>query len=76
MSKNPSKSTYVNKGKTPMKSRWQIWLDLASILQGPLFDFASGSAVGSVTSSGPGSIDLFSEVDPEVSTPLKSTSPS
>ena len=59
-----------------MKSRRQIRLDLVSTLQGPFSDFASGSAAGSVTSSGPGSIDLFSEVDPEVSTPLKSTSPS
>ena len=64
----PLKSSNVNKGKTPIKSCWQILLDLASTLQGPLSDSASNSAAGSVAGSGPGSIDLFSEVVLEVST--------
>ena len=57
-----------------MKSYHQILLDLASTLQGPLSDTTSASASGA--GSGPGSVDLCSKVDPEVSTAPNSTSPS
>ena len=49
-----------------MKSHCQILLDLALTLQGPLSDTTSASGAG----SGPGSVDLFSEVDPEEISPL------
>ena len=74
MLKNPSTTLNPKKGKTPMKSCRQILLDLASTLQGPLSESTSASA--SVAGFCPGSIDLFWEIDPELSTVPNSTSPS
>ena len=71
MSKNPGNPN-LKKVKTPMKSQRQILLDLASTLQGSMSD----STATSGAESGPGSIDLFSEVNPEASTVPNSTSPS
>ena len=61
MSKNTSKTPNLKKGKTLARRRL---LDLASSLSGPPSTCTSGS------------VDLFSEVDPEVSTAPNSTSPS
>ena len=76
MSKNPSKTPNAKKSKTPINfsTRRQILFDLFSALQGPLSGSTSASA--SVAGSGLGSIDLFSEVDPELSAVPNSTSPS
>ena len=61
MSKNPSKTPNLKKGKTLARRRL---LDLASSLSGPPSTCTSGS------------VELFSEVDPEVSTAPNSTLPS
>ena len=63
MSKNPSKTPRSKKGKTLAARRL---LDLASALSGLPSTSGSGSA---------GSIDLFSEIDPEGSTAPNSTAP-
>ena len=70
LSKNPANPN-PKKGKTPMKSRRQILMDLASSLQGP----ATVSTTTSASTSNAGSIDLFSSdtVDPDTSAVPNST---